>query len=669
MLLVARSRVGYSWTEGRRQVVRGCRCLTTLHDKHANVREISGEEDLREFDQSSIRNFSIIAHIDHGKSTLSDALMVESGNITTKERVGKQQTLDTLQVERERGITVKAQTASLLWRGSLLNLIDTPGHVDFSHEVVRSLSACQGAVLLVDAAQGIQAQTLSTYQAAVEAGLDIVACATKIDLPNAEPEDCILAMATAFDLDPEDIIPTSAKTGEGVRELLEAIVQRIRPPNYEPCLASPAKLQARVVDSWFDNIRGVICLVQVVSGVLSEQERVTTWQLLHGTSQQDYSVQEVGLLTPSTLRTGALYPGQVGYMVAGMRSTSQARVGDTVISTASIASPPPALPSFPPARPNLFASVYPLDDGDFTGLQTAVERLALNDASLKWEREHNNALGTGLRIGFLGLLGLEVFHQRLVDEFNTPVLLTTPTVSYQLAFEDGTTKTVVDLNDWPESTGRKRGGSGKQPTFQVLEPVVKTTVITPSEYLGGMITLMNDRRGTQLEMKYLDQGKVLLLYKLPWQEVVTDFHDAAKTLSSGYASFNYEEMPPEVADVAKVVDMAVNGVSISALSFVTHRSKAEKEGRQLALKLKKVIRRQLFEIIIQARLGAKAFVRERIPPYRKDVLMKAGKVVGGGDQTRKKKLLEKQKKGKKSAKTVGKVELSQEAFWSVLKRG
>ncbi|CAM9717234.1 unnamed protein product [Ectocarpus sp. 12 AP-2014] len=653
----------------------------TVNDLHRQPDILSG------FDPSLIRNFSIIAHIDHGKSTLADTLLVRTGTISAKDSRGSPQMLDTLKVERDRGITVKAQTASMLHDGHLLNLIDTPGHVDFSYEVVRSLSACQGALLLVDATQGVQAQTLSTAKAAQAAGLKLVPVVTKIDLHHAN--DAILSVATTFDLDPDDVIPTSAKTGEGVDEarllfctarVLGAIVERVPPPPREVDPAAP--LRARLVDSWYDAIRGVVCLVEVVDGCLVEQDRVVPFHLKYGsgfasvsgsdaagggspapsTSSETFSVQEVGLLTPAPTRTGALYPGQVGYIIAGMRSTRQATMGDTIIKAG--ASPPPSpLLIIEPSKSMLFASVYPLDDGDFDSLLRAVERLALNDAAIEWEREQSPALGMGLRMGFLGVLHMEVFHQRLVDEFDTPVLLTTPTVPYQIQPSGGRDPvTVINLSDWPDPS--KKDGL----KFKVLEPVVDATIITPTECLGAMLTLLKNRRGRQTSIKYLDGERVLLEYKLPWQEVVSDLHDQAKTVSSGYASFDYCAAEPEAADLVKV-DISINGDSVDALSFVCHRDAAQRKGRDVARRLKEVIDRQQFEVVVHAKMGARPFAKERIPPYRKDVLMKSGKLVGGGDSSRKKKLLDKQKKGKARAKTVGRVQLSQEAFWAVLSGG
>ncbi|KAG5184471.1 Guf1, mitochondrial translation elongation factor EF4 [Tribonema minus] len=523
----------------------------------------------------------------------------------------------------------------MLYQGEyLLNLIDTPGHVDFSYE-------------------GVQAQTLTTFRAAQEAGIKVLPVVTKIDLPNAQVEDTIFSMAATFDLDPEHVLATSAKTGQGIDAVLETIVKHVPPPPSEWDAAAP--LRARVLDSWYDPLRGVVCLVQCVDGVLAEGDRISTCHLMSGAAaagagqgggDTTFSVQEVGLLTPAPVRTRSLWSGQVGYMIGGIKSVRQVLLGDTVIRAgtrkgASDEAPPPPLPLFAPCRPNLFASCFPLDGDDFATLLTAVERLALNDASLQVHRENSTMLGHGLRVGFLGLLHMEVFKQRLDDEFNMAVLVTAPNVPY--IFRD-------------RDTGA-----------EVLEPMVEATVITPEDCLGSMLTLLQDKRGTELDTKFIDGERVLLVYKLPWQEVVTDLHDKAKSISSGYASLTYRPIDPEPADLV-LCEMAINTEVVGALSFVSHRSSVMRLGRDLAARLKKVIPRQQFEVVIQARLGAKPFARERIPPYRKDVLIKSGKTVGGGDPSRKRKLLDKQKEGKRRAKTVGKVQLPQSAFWALLSK-
>ena len=601
------------------------------------------------------------------------------GNITAAEKKAKPQNTDTLQVERERGITVKAQTASMIYRHPkdnldyLLNLVDTPGHVDFAYEVSRSLSACQGALLLVDSTQGIQAQTISTHTRAQEAKLKIIPVITKADLPHAQTDDVILQMATTLEIDLEDALVTSAKSGLGVHTILPAVIDRIPPPKGEP----DAPLRARLVDSWYDETRGVVCLVQVVDGLIKENDRISTFSL--GPSES-FSVQEVGVLCPYQLRTGRLLTGQVGYVIAGMRSTRQALMGDTLFhhhkrgGEAAEAAMPAPLPGFEKAKSMLFASIYPLDTQDFDSLELAVNKLTLNDASVTVQREGSNtSLGSGLRCGFLGLLHMEVFNQRLRDEFGTAVLLTSPTVPYKIVQplpegeggRDGevTERIIQTLADWPDpaTTPNYRD-------LRIEEPVVEATVLTPVKCLGAITTCLKERRGVQEDIKYLDDKNVVLKYRLPWQEVVTDLHDVVKNVSAGYASLNYREAGYASDDLVKV-ELALNGDEVDALSFVCHRAKAEREGRRVALKLKTVIDRQNFEINIQAKVGRKVVARERVAPYRKDVLVtKAGKNVGGGDVTRKKKLLEKQKQGKKRAKMVGKVSLSQEAFWAVISK-
>ncbi len=646
--------------------------------------------------QDRIRNFSIIAHIDHGKSTLSDCLLELSGNITAAEKKAKAQVrriyppthplthtqptrpptysinvqyTDTLQVERERGITVKAQTASMIYRDPkdghdyLLNLVDTPGHVDFAYEVSRSLAACQGALLLVDSTQGIQAQTLSTHARAQEVGLKIIPVVTKADLPHAQSDEVTLQMATTLEMDLEDILVTSAKSGLGVHAILPAVIARVPPPKGN----ADAPLRARLVDSWYDETRGVVCLVQVVDGWIKEGDRISTYSL--GPSES-FSVQDVGVLCPYQLRTGRLLTGQVGYVIAGMRSTRQAQMGDTLFhhhkgeAAQQAAGMPTPLPGFEKARSMLFASIYPLDTQDFDSLELAVNKLMLNDASVTVQREGGNtSLGSGLRCGFLGLLHMEVFNQRLRDEFGTAVLLTSPTVPYKVVYTDGTTKVIQNLSEWPDPATTLNYRD-----LRIEEPVVEATVFTPVSCLGAITNCLKDRRGVQEDIKYLDDKNVVLIYKLPWQEVVTDLHDVVKNVSAGYASLNYREAGYAANDLVKV-ELALNQEEVDALSFVCHRSKAEAMGRRVALKLKEVIDRQNFEINIQAKVGRKIVAKERVAPYRKDVLVtKAGKNVGGGDITRKKKLLEKQKQGKKRAKMVGKVSLSQEAFWAVISK-
>jgi len=631
-----------------------------------------------------IRNFSVIAHVDHGKSTLSDTLLQLTGNIDEKER-RRGQVLDTLQVERERGITVKAQTASMIFddvrKGKearyLINLIDTPGHIDFSYEVARSLASCQGALLLVDSTQSIQAQTLANHAKACSLGLTIIPVVTKIDLPSAQPEDTALAMGSTFGVDPDGVIMTSAKANIGIRDVLEAVVDRLPSPALTTKDAEGPYL-GRVVDSWFDEHRGVVCLVQVVGGQVKEGQRITTFASVREAkdidSRSDFSVQEVGLLTPTPLRTGILRTGQVGYVIAGMRSTRQARIGDTMYVPEEWENKGREtvvpLPGYEAAKPMLFASVFPVDTTQLEALFAAVDRLCLNDSSISVARDQSSSLGAGLRCGFLGFLHMEVFNQRLHDEFGMDIVMTTPSVPYIVEYErsglgpggKGKSTERVEISSvalWPSPE--------RNLDWTVHEPMVRVTLVTPKEYYGAMTDTIKERRGSDLEVTYLEDGQVLVTALVPWQEVVCDMNDQVKNESSGYASFNYEEAGYRPADLVKV-EVAVNGEPCDPLSFVCHTSKAAAQGRRIAAKLKEVLSRQQFEIILQARVGNKVLAKERIAPYRKDVLIKGGKTVGGGDITRKKKLLEKQKEGKRRQKLFGKVEISQEAFWSVLSR-
>jgi GTP-binding protein LepA len=636
-------------------------------------------------DIENIRNFSVIAHVDHGKSTLSDAILSRTGNITEADRK-KGQVLDTLKVERERGITVKANTASMLYhykgKPHLLNLIDTPGHIDFSYEVSRSLASCQGALLLVDATQSVQAQTIANFQKAKKLGLSIIPVVTKIDLPNAQPEETALAMGTTFGVDPEEVIMTSAKAGIGIDELLPAIVERLPAPK-SMFKDSNGPFYGRIVDSWFDEHRGVVCLVQVVGGRINEGNKISMYAsaILGETNDGDefkkfeFSVQEVGLLTPQSLRTGELRTGQVGYVIAGLRSTRQARIGDTMFvpeewqklqnSGSKLKLTP--LEGYEKAKPMLFASIYPVDSTEVDELFASVDRLLLNDSSISVQREQSASLGSGLRCGFLGFLHMEVFNQRLRDEFHMETVMTTPSVPYKIRY----------LNEIDKVTGLPREefvsnvalfpDESRHTEFEIHEPMVKVTMVTPTDYYGNMVDIIKDRRGENILTSHLDDGQILIESEIPWQEVVCDMHDAVKHSSAGFASFNYEDIGYRVGNLVKV-QIVVNGDPCDALSFISHRSKSEDSGRKLAVKLKEVLKRQQFEIVIQAKIGGKVLARERIAPYRKDVLSRSGKTVGGGDITRKKKLLEKQKEGKKRAKMIGKVEIDQEAFWAVLQR-
>jgi len=675
---------------GKRRLSSTTTSTQQQQQQEASIYTVVENNELSLIKIENMRNFSVIAHVDHGKSTLSDVILQLTGNINEKQRK-KGQVLDTLKVERERGITVKAQTASMIFddarTGSryLINLIDTPGHIDFSYEVSRSLASCQGALLLVDSTQSIQAQTLANHEKARKLGLAIIPVVTKIDLPSAQPEDTALAMGTTFGVDPSDAIMTSAKANIGVLEVLQAVVDRLPSPasSLSSSLTSSSSsssssssttttttingpFMGRIVDSWFDEHRGVVCLVQGVGGVLTEGARITTFASVQEAkdidTRSDFSTQEVGVLTPTPLRTGTLRTGHVGYVIAGMRSTRQARIGDTMYIPAEWSKTSKAivpLEGYESAKQMLFASVFPVDTEELEALFAAVDRLCLNDSSISVAKDHSSSLGAGLRCGFLGFLHMEVFNQRLSDEFNMQIVMTTPSVPYLVEFDDGTSKEISSVADWPVE--------GRNMRFTVSEPMVKVTLITPKEHYGAMTDLIKERRGVDIVVTYLDDGQIVLTCLVPWQEVVCDMNDLVKNGSSGYASFDYEEAGYRKADLVKV-EIAVNGEPCDPLSFVCHSSKATASGRKMAEKLKGVLARQQFEIVLQAKVGNKILARERIAPYRKDVLARSGKTVGGGDVSRKKKLLEKQKEGKKRAKMVGKVEIGQEAFWSVLQR-
>ena len=599
---------------------------------------------LKEFPPDRIRNFAIIAHIDHGKSTLSDRLLEYTGTVT--ERMKKAQFMDKLQVERERGITVKAQTASMFYKHKgdlyLLNLIDTPGHVDFSYEVSRSLYACQGALLLVDAAQGVQAQTMANFYLAFDQDLTIVPIINKIDLPTADIPRVERELDTLFDFKKDEIILASAKAGIGIPEILDATIDRIPGPK-----GSPDKpLKALLFDSWFDEYRGIICLIALHDGIIKKGDMISLAQ-----ARTSYDVLEVGLMYPEPTPMKALYPGQVGYLITGMKSVKEARIGDTIYHTKK---PVKAFPGFKPAKPMVFAGLYPVDSEDFESFQEAIEKLTLNDASVSFEKKSSTALGLGFRCGFLGLLHMDVFRQRLEQEYGLSIIPTAPSVLYKVKnkYSDDTID-VESPSDFPDP--------GTIET--IYEPVIDATIIVPKEYLGNLIKLCEEKRGIQKGMSYLDEGRVILKYRLPLNEVATDFYDQLKSLSSGYASFDYEEAGYEPSNLVKM-DILLNGKPVDALSVIVHKDNAYHIGRDLTERLKKAIPRQLYEVIIQAAIGAKIIARERVAPLRKDVTAKCY----GGDITRKRKLLEKQKKGKKKMKQVGNVEIPQEAFLSILKK-
>lgn len=597
--------------------------------------------DLKKFKQKNIRNFSIVAHIDHGKSTLADRLLEITGTISTRNK--NEQVLDKLQVEKERGITVKAQTASLFfeYKGEtyLLNLIDTPGHVDFSYEVSRSLYACQGALLLVDAVQGVQAQTMANFYLAFNQDLAIIPVINKIDMINADVKRVSKEMNKVFDINPEEILLISAKNGTGIDRLLEVIVDRIPAPTG----SEEKPFRALLFDSWFDEYRGVVCLIEVVDGNLKKGDIIVS-----ANSDQSYEVLDIGLMYPEPVSTGALYTGQVGYMISGMKTVKEARVGDTFHRAKEKTE---VFPGFKPAKSMVFAGIYPVDTSDYEELRDAIEKLTLNDPSVHVEKESSTALGLGFRCGFLGLLHMDVFKQRLDQEYGVSIIATSPTVLYKILLSNGEEIAIEKPSDYPE--GMK--------VEKVFEPVIKATIITPKAYLGSILKLCQDRRGEQIDMSYMDEDRLVLTYKMPLNEIIIDFYDKLKSLSSGYASFDYEEAGFQEADLVRM-NILLNGKPVDALSVIVHRDKAFFLGRALTQKLRTVIPRQMFEVAIQAAIGAKIIARETVSALRKNVIAKCY----GGDITRKRKLLEKQKEGKKKMKQVGNVELPQEAFLAVL---
>ncbi|KAK7374298.1 hypothetical protein VNO80_07726 [Phaseolus coccineus] len=611
--------------------------------------------DLSQYPPELVRNFSIIAHVDHGKSTLADRLLELTGTI--KKGHGQPQYLDKLQVERERGITVKAQTATMFYKHSvngddcsdgkespnfLLNLIDTPGHVDFSYEVSRSLAACQGVLLVVDAAQGVQAQTVANFYLAFESNLTIVPVINKIDQPTADPDRVKAQLKSMFDLDPNDALLTSAKTGEGLEQILPAVIERIPAPSGR----SESPLRMLLLDSYYDEYKGVICHVAVVDGVLNKGDKISS-----SATGQSYEALDIGIMHPELTPTGILLTGQVGYVVSGMRSTKEARVGDTIYRTRTVVKP---LPGFKPAKHMVFSGLYPADGSDFEALNHAIERLTCNDASVSITKETSTALGLGFRCGFLGLLHMDVFHQRLEQEYGAHVISTVPTVPYIFEFSDGSKLEVQNPASLPSNP--------KQKVTACWEPTVMATIIIPSEYVGPVITLVSERRGQQLEYSFIDSQRVFMKYRLPLREIVVDFYNELKSITSGYASFDYEDSDYQQADLVKL-DILLNAQPVDAMATIVHNTKAYRVGRELTEKLKAVIDRQMFEITIQAAIGSKIIARETISAMRKNVLAKCY----GGDVTRKRKLLEKQKEGKKRMKRVGSVDIPQEAFHQLLK--
>jgi len=590
-----------------------------------------------------IRNFCIVAHIDHGKSTLADRLIEETGMLQKREM--KSQVLDTLDLERERGITIKLNAVRMSYRARNgdeyeLNLIDTPGHVDFTYEVSRSLAACEGAVLVVDASQGIQAQTLSNLFLALDAGLEIIPILNKIDLPGAEPDRRAQELADLLGVDAEGILRVSAKAGIGIRDLLEAVVEKVPAPVGD----STAPLRALIYDSFYDKYRGAIPSVRVVDGVIRKGMHIT-----FGASESVYEVDEVGYHQLRQVETEALGPGEVGYVVASVRSVGETRAGDTIFDADNHAAEP--LPGYQAVRSFVFAGMYPTDTQQYETLRDALEKLKLNDASLNYEPETSTALGFGFRCGFLGLLHMEIVQERLTREFNLDLVQTVPSVEYKVYKTDGTMALVENPALMP----------GMAVVERIEEPYVKARIMAPSDYIGPIMTLGTERRGVYKNMTYLDQQRVEFDWEFPLGEIILDFFDRLKSISRGYASLDYEMLEYRASNLVRL-DMLINGEAIDAFSVICHEDKAYDWGRKIADKLKELIPRQLFDVAIQAAIGTKVIARQTVKAVRKDVLAKCY----GGDITRKRKLLEKQKEGKKRMKQVGSVEIPQEAFLAVL---
>ncbi len=586
--------------------------------------------------QERIRNFAIIAHIDHGKSTLADRILELTGALSQREM--REQVLDSMELERERGITIKAQAVRVDWRGYELNLIDTPGHVDFTYEVSRSLQACEGALLLVDAAQGIEAQTLANAYLAIESHLEILPVVNKIDLPQADPEGAARELGELLGESPDRVLRISAKTGEGVEGVLDAIVERIPPPAGEPTAAA----RALVFDSSYDQYRGVVAFVRVVDGSFETRESLRA--MAQGTT---FEAEELGFMSPARKPVPSLSAGEVGYVITGLKDVSRLRVGETLTPRKASASAP--LPGYQDVKPMVFAGVFPTDSDDYPELRDALEKLKLNDASLSYEPETSQALGFGFRCGFLGLLHMEIVRERLEREFDLDLLITAPNVAYRALQRDGDLVEVHNPAEMPRELE------------SVEEPYVRASVIVPKEYVGTIMELANERRGTFDHLEYLSEDRVLLVYELPLGEIVLDFYDQLKSRTRGYASFDYDLAGFREGDLTRV-DILVGGEQVDALSLIIHRDAAYDRGRQLVERLREEIPRQMFDVAIQAAIGARVIARETVKARRKDVLAKCY----GGDITRKRKLLEKQKKGKKRMKQVGGVEVPQEAFLAVL---
>ena len=590
-------------------------------------------------DSKNIRNFCIIAHIDHGKSTLADRILEYTGAIDKREM--KDQILDNMELERERGITIKLNAVRLKYKDYILNLIDTPGHVDFTYEVSRSMAACEGAILIVDAAQGIEAQTLSNIYLAIENNLEIIPVINKIDLPSADIPKRILELNKMFGFKEEEIILTSAKTGEGIPKLMEAIIERVPYPvnKYDD------KLRCLIFDSYFDSYLGVVSLIRVVSGSVKVGDTIKMV-----TTGASYEVTEIGYHTPKKEKVNILKAGEVGFLSASIKSIDNVRVGDTI----TLASNPvnEGLPGYKVLKPMVFCGLYPIDSKKYPSLREALEKLKLNDASLSFEPETSQTLGFGFRTGFLGLLHLDIITERIEREFNVDIIATAPSVVYEITLTDGSIIYVDNPSEFPP----------KVKINMIKEPYIKTNIYVPNEYIGSIMELCQEKRGTYISTEYIDNTRVNIHYEIPLSEIVYDFFDKLKSYTKGYASFDYEIIGNKISDLVKM-DIMLNGETVDALSVIVHKDFAYKRGRVIVDNLKEIIPRQLFEVPVQAVIGSKVIARSDIKAMRKDVLAKCY----GGDITRKRKLLEKQKEGKKKMKTIGKVDIPKEAFLSVLK--
>ena len=610
------------------------------------MRDISHSErpSERVTSQSNIRNFSIIAHIDHGKSTLADRLLERTGAVEARDM--REQLLDSMDLERERGITIKAQTVRLPYKASdghdyVLNLIDTPGHVDFSYEVSRSLAACEGALLLADAAQGVQAQTLANAYLAIEAGLEVIPAINKIDLPAADPERVAQEMVNILGGDTDSVLRLSAKTGQGVDELLEALVAHVPAPTGDP----DAPLRALVFDSYFDAFRGVVCYIRVVDGRLGAGDAIRFMA-----TGEVHDANEIGYLTPKAVPVGEIGPGEVAYLITGVKEIDRIKVGDTITLARNPANDP--LPGYKEPKPMVFSGLFPTDGDDYEKLREALEKLRLNDASLSWEPETSKALGFGFRVGFLGLLHMEIVRERLEREYDLDLVATAPSVAYKVTLNDGSEITIKSPQDLPEPTERR----------EVAEPYVKVMILAPSEFVGPIMELATSRRAVVGNMNYLGPERVEMDFEIPLAEIVFDFFDLLKSKTKGYASLDYEPIGYRASDLVKV-DILLNGIPVDAFSAIVHRDKAYDYGTKMTGRLRNLIPRQLFDVPIQAAIGGRIISRETVKARRKDVTAKCY----GGDISRKKKLLQRQKEGKKRMKMVGSVEVPQEAFVAALR--